>query len=260
MRVLAKIPYVVFCGVVLMVGTIQAQSISVNFSENKGNQHFTGGEMIGPLATDSAKWNNTNDYPGDLAAGTMPNLVDDSGVDTGASVTWESSNVWWNADGTGDDQHRMAVGYLDDGNAGVRITINSVPYAAYRVYGLLASDQAGAYDPGTGAGGLYDTRNFKVNGQWVFGGDETKSAPAYSTIDSSLALAGSYWSVADGEKRGNYWAVDATGPTLSIEGLTRSDVIRGSITGVVVQQIPEPSTLILTLIGLLGFVLHRRAR
>ncbi len=267
MKIFARVVSAALCVAVLMIGTINAQSISLNFSENVGNQQFTGGEMIGPLATDSATWNNTNDYGGALEAGTMTNLVDDSGVDTGASVTWESSNVWWNSDGTGDDEHRMAVGYLDDGETadppvgqGVQITFEKFPYDAYRVYGLLASDTGGAYDPATGDGGLYDARNVQVNGEWVFGGDETTAAPAYSSIESSLALGGGFWTQADGVTRGNYWAIDSTGSTLTIDSLARSGDVRGSITGVIIQPIPEPSTLILTVVGLLGLVQYGRRR
>ena len=267
MRNLARVGFAMFCLALLMIGTAHAQSISLNFSENAGNQHFTGGEMIGPSGTDSAKWNNTNDYGGSLDAGTMTNLIDDSGDNTGASVTWECSNVWWNSDGTGDDEHRMAVGYLDDGETGdppsglgVQITFENIPYDYYRVYGLLASDMGGGYDPATGGGGLYETLNFNVNGQWVFGGDATTTAPAYNSIEASLALAGDFWTEANGVDRGNYWAIDARGPTLTIEGLPRSGDIRGSITSVIIQQIPEPSTLILTVMGLLGLVMYGRRK
>jgi hypothetical protein len=29
-------------------------------------------------------------------------------------VEWDSANTYWNNDGTGDDEHRLSVGYLDD--------------------------------------------------------------------------------------------------------------------------------------------------
>lgn len=138
---LAAIVAMVFTG-----GIAAAQSISLNFSENAGNQHFTGGQLIGPLLTDSANWNNTNDYGGALAAGTMTGLKDEAGVATAASVTWSSSNVWYNADGVGDDEHKMSVGYLDDGAPGVSVTFSNIPYTNYRVYGLLGSDQGNTYN------------------------------------------------------------------------------------------------------------------
>jgi hypothetical protein len=237
-----------------LVSTASADSISLNFSENKTNQGFAGGQLIGPLATDSATWNNTNDQPGPLDAGSMSNLIDDSGANTGASVTWSSSNTWFNDDGTADDEHRMAVGYLDDGDSiggvtdgiGVSVTFSNIPYALYRVYGLLASDQGG--------GPNYDTLDFTVNGVEVFGAATT--APAYNAINDSLAATGSFWSLADGTTRGNYWQIDTSGSTLTITAPARAPSgtperpFRGSLTGVIIQEvIPEPNSLAIAACG-----------
>ena len=75
-------------------GIVAADIISLNFSENSGNQTFAGGELIGPLGTDSANWNST-DLPdaGDLANGSKAGLVDDTGAVTGVTVTWASDGV-----------------------------------------------------------------------------------------------------------------------------------------------------------------------
>lgn len=224
------------------------KSISLNFSENKTNQGFAGGELIGPLKTDSANWNNTNDQPGPLEAGTMSSLKDSAGAATAASVSWSSSNAWWNWDGTNDDEHKMAVGYLDDGGSGVSITFSDIPYAKYRVYGLLASDQDG--------GTNYETLDFVVNGVEVFGA--ATSAPAYNTITESLAQTGSFWSLADGVNRGNYWAANSTGSTLTIAGFPRDGANRGSITAVIVQEIPEPASLAMVLLGAIPWITYRR--
>jgi hypothetical protein len=221
-----------------------AQSISLNFSENSANQEFTGGEPIGPLFTDSSNWNNTNGQP-DLVTGSLPGLIDDSGASSGSGVNWSSSNVYYNDDGTGNDQTRMAVGYLDDGDPdangwGVEITFDNIPYADYRVYGLLTSDW------GNGIPGEYNSRNFEVNGEWVFGGDDQTIAAGYGNIRANDAATGSFWSEADGATRGNYWVVESTGSTLQINGLPRSDDLdaRGSITGVIIEDAQAPANLL----------------
>ena len=201
-----------------------AQIISLNFSENSGNQGFAGGELIGPLSTDSTNWNTTNGAP-DLAAGSLTNLIDSlDGSNTGASVSWSSSNVWFNGDGTGNDEQRLAVGYLDDGAPGVSATFSNIPYTNYRVYGLLASDQ----------GTQYDTLDFTVNGNSVFG---AATAPAYGSMAESNAQTGNLWSLADGTNRGNYWTTDTTGSTLTITGQPRNGAQRASITAIIIEDL-----------------------
>ena len=228
----------------LLCSSAQAAIISLNFSENSGNQIFTGGESIGPLGTNSSNWNLSDNFDagGSLAAGTLSTLVDNSGNTTGATVEWASSNTWFNGDGTGDDEHRMAVGYLDDGDP-VSITFSNIPYPNYRVYGLLASDQG----PGPG----YTTVDFEVNGTPVFGG----TAPAWRGFDE----AGGAWVLADGVNRGNYWTAETSGSTLRILGGTRDGSNRGSITAVIIKQSPEPaSVLLLCMAGCVGLATSRR--
>ncbi|TWT37907.1 hypothetical protein KOR34_28730 [Posidoniimonas corsicana] len=208
--------------------TSSAQIISLNFSENPGNQAFAGGELIGPLGTDSANWNSTSDP---VDAGSISGLVDSAGASTSASVSWLSTNVWYNGDGTGDDQHRLSVGYLDDGTTsegvGVDITFSNIPYTNYRVYGLLASD----------AGASYTAADFNVNGSWVFGDTAAATAPAYGSINASFDATGSYWSPANGVAAGNYWTFDTSGSTLTIQGAARVGGERGSLTGVVIRDL-----------------------
>jgi hypothetical protein len=210
-----------------------AQSISLNFSENSANQVFTQSVPIGPLGTNSANWNNTADV-GSPAAGSMSNLKDETGATTAVSVTWNSTNTWFNSDGTADDEHRMSVGYLDDGDGpdndgiGASVTFSNIPYTTYRVYGLLGSDQ----------GNLYNTVDFTVNGVEVFGAATT--APAYGNINTSLAQAGSFWSLANGTTRGNYWTLDSTGSTLTISGFERASANRGSLGAVIIRDLSTP--------------------
>lgn len=232
-----------------MAGVVSAGLISVNFSENSANQGFAGGQMIGPLATDSANWNNTNGQPV-LKAGSLSALKDSTGAATAADLTWSSSNCWWNADAISDDEHKMSVGYLDDGSPGVRITVTNVPYEQYRVYLLVGSDQDGST--------TYASRDFKVNGAWVLGGtDPVTSFPAYNTINAAKAATGSYWVEADGVTRGNYLVATTSGSTLEIEGQPRAGSVRGSITAFMIEQVPEPGSL-LVLVGGIGMLLARR--
>ncbi|MBI9019512.1 MAG: hypothetical protein JEZ07_19860 [Phycisphaerae bacterium] len=123
----------------LLAVSAQAASIAVNFAENAANQVFAGGQEIGPTNLDSALWNSTIDMDsGTLAAGTKANLQEDSGDPTTADVSWSSANVWHNGDGTGSDQAKLAVGYLDDGGSGNGFTVTEIPYTIYNAYEPVA--------------------------------------------------------------------------------------------------------------------------
>ena len=230
----------------LVVGSVSAGVISVNFAENY-NQGFAGGQNIGPLATDSANWNNTiiDGGTGTFNAGTLGNLKDDTGANTGAAITWSSANTWYNSDGTGDDDHKLSVGYLDDGTTtnlfggavSALMTIANIPYAEYRIYGLLASDDNG--------GDAYSSRNFQVNGNYVWGaGDRNAKADAYGNINAANAATGNNWvEIEQGVTRGNYWTYETSGSSVVVNGIDRWDGGRASITGIIIEQIPEPATL-----------------
>jgi MYXO-CTERM domain-containing protein len=248
--------YLAACMAIGTVATAEAASIAVNFSENDGNQSWVNpGALIGPTGIPAGNFNTTNNPPGSailptrtgtLASGSLSGLADSNGVPTAAAITWNSSNTWWNGDGTGDDQARLAVGYLDDGGSGVSMTLTNIPYAEYRVYGLLASDQSAT---------LYTAQDFTVNGVAVLGGQ----AQAHATMGSSLAATGSQWSLLTATQAGNYWlSGTTTGATLTIAGAPRAGDARGSITGIIIEQVPEPGSAVLGAAALIGLGARRR--
>ncbi len=205
--------------------------ISLNLAENDGNQGFAGAQFIGPLNTDSARWNSTiNRSTGSLVSGTKAALVDDNGVATAAAVSWTCSNTYWNNDGAGDDEHKLAVGYLDDGGAGVTVTFTGIPYARYRVYGLCGSDQSW---PNT-----FPWRNWQVNGAWVFSGGSGTSATSYGGVTPNYANNGVYWTESiPGVAVGNYWTLETSGSTCTIQGQNGLAGARGSLTGVIIAEV-----------------------
>lgn len=215
--------------------------ISLNFSENSGNQIFAGNTLIGPLKTNSSHWNITDVRDsGSLAAGTKSGLKTDAGIVTTASVTWKCSNVWYNRDGTTGDENKMAVGYLDDGQTdatagvGVDVTFTNLPYSNYRVYGLFASDTFQNTSPYT-----VQARNALVNGMWVFGGDSTTTATAYGSIGRNNDANGEYWTkIEPGVKIGNYWVIEASGPILTVRVMAKSGDSRGSLSAVIIEEYP----------------------
>ncbi|MFC4992320.1 PEP-CTERM sorting domain-containing protein [Rubritalea tangerina] len=239
-----------------------AASVAINFSENT-NQNFNQNSPIGPTGINSANWNNTtNRDSGSLAAGSITNLIDDSGASTGTSLTWSSNNVYYNReDGVGSDQAKLAVGYLDDTASAISISLTSVTYAQYRVYILLSSDQGQ-----TGATTYTTTSDILINGQnplgQIINGSNTgANATAYGSIIDANAGAGNNWVqiLGDGAgsqtQTGNYFTFETSGDLTITSGRTGG---RGSIAGVIVEAVPEPSST--ALIGLAGLALIIRRR
>lgn len=242
----------------LAMGAAQAASISINFIENGSNQQFGGGTNIGPLGTNSSNWNNTADRTsGSLAAGTQNDLKDDSGVITTTDITWSANGVFYTNQGTSGDENKLSIGYLDDGpTTAISITVTDIPYAQYRIYGLFASDK------GNG-GTTIQMLDFNVNnGTWAIGGaaaDNTSSA--YGNTNANNAANGEAWTEVGGNGAGNYWTVDGlTDSTLTIDGQLGSgnSDLRGSLAGIIIEEVPEPSSTALLGLGGLALILRRR--
>ncbi len=151
------------------------------------------------------------------------------------TVIWDSSTTWSTSEGTSDDQHKLSRGYLDDGNSGsgngLEVTISGIPYATYRVYGLVASDESNG-------GGSFQCLDFNVNGTWAYGGSSQSTTTAYGNVDANSAHNnGEPWTqIVPGSVIGNYWIMETSGSTCSIIGRIREDSDRGSLTGVIIEQ------------------------
>ena len=227
---LATTTAVMLCGGVLADGII-----SINFRRDN-SEAFAGGQNIGPLATDSANWNGVTG-----ASGTLNNLIDDGGNPTSADVVWQASTVWSTSEAYTNDQQRLSRGYLDDGNIGdglgISVTITDIPYAKYRVYGLLASDLSNG-------GGSYTTLDFRLNGSvWVFGGVSSANIAAYGNVTVNMNNHGEYWTEVGGGVIGNYWTQVASGSNLVVRGTAKTGTPRGCLTGIIIEEIDIPNTI-----------------
>lgn len=208
-------------GLVFYVNSSQSHgaSISYNFSENPGNQVLDTTTPKGPLA--SPIWNDSNaGITGNLATGSEGGLVDNLGNATSAAISWSSSNTWWNGSGTGNDDAKIYVGYLDDGGSGVAVNMTGIPYDFYNVYGVIGSDQ----------GADYTSRDFQVNGSWAYGGSAATTGLGFGNFSGT-------WIQSTSSIRGNYWKVsNITGSTLTIQGQPRAGVARGCLSAVIVEE------------------------
>ncbi|MCW1887431.1 hypothetical protein OKA04_22030 [Luteolibacter flavescens] len=188
------------------------ESISYNFSETSTNttQTLDTTTPKGPLG--SLVWNDSYVVTtGNVATGTEDGLVDGSGGATGASISWTSKNTWY-GDGVYNTQdQRIVLGYLDDGDDGVTVTVTNIPYENYNVYGILASD--------AGSNTTYTTKDFLINGTtWALGGSAPATATAFASMEASSAN-GAWVKIIPGTQTGNYWKIsNLTSGTLTIDG------------------------------------------
>ncbi|WP_346188098.1 PEP-CTERM sorting domain-containing protein [Rubritalea halochordaticola] len=214
-----------------------AASLAINFKGDRYSGEFGRDVSVSAFGVDASDWYvSPNHTAGAIDGG------NDSGVIDGVSFAWEFSNDWAQSaaysGATGIDE--VSFGYLDDGATGANITItglsawlsaNSV--TAYTVTLVMGSGQGGGTFVDTP---LYDEE----------GGSELH-------LYSVNAEAG-----ASGGIQGYATSGELNSDTLYIDGQNRNGTARGSIAGVVITTIPEPSSTALLGLAGLGFILRRR--
>jgi hypothetical protein len=234
-----------------------AASIAYNFSETSSNpsQALDTTTPKGPLGT--TIWNDSYvTTTGNVANGSETGLLDNTGAATGASITWSSKETWFGDGGGTTQDQRIVLGYLDDGdqggaNPGVLVTLSNIPYTTYNLYVLLASDM--------GSSTTYTAQDFLINGTtWALGGASPMTATAYANMESTSAN-GTWTQAIAGGQTGNYILMsNLSGSSLTIDGQLGSGGARGSVAGIIIEQVPEPSSGLLALLG--GALLVRRRR
>ena len=199
--------------------------ISVNFGGDQGNGLINTGSGLtaGALPVAGTFWNNTS-----VATQAAPqSLVNNSGVASGASVTWTSANTWGSGSpgGTATSQNgNLTRGYLDDGNGGPLITVTNVPFLSYNAYIIVGGDQ------GSNAANSQNYRPVTVNGV-AYSHDDT------NTIASAANWTGAAWGNADNLTEGQNFlkAANQSGLTLTIRGGNNTGP-RGSISGIQIED------------------------
>ncbi len=193
--------------------TAHAVTIGVNFTEGsssnaRAEENLAPGDVAGYGIYAAAGWMNMWLENGGVAQ----SLTDDTGADTGATITYGATNTWgdWFA-GTSTPDAKLARGTFDDGTTspgvGVHIEVANLPYPSYTVVLYLSSDNHnnGAYN-----GWHFGT--WTVNGVQQTGGQIT-GWTKWTLGQNVLVFKG------------------VTGSTLNIKGPNKNGSNRGSIAG-----------------------------
>ena len=222
-----------------LVPCSQATLISVNFQG--GRDPGTGPDVTGTAGyVPAGNWNNATGL-----SGASSDLTDSNGANSGASISWSTFNTWdlQNGDGNGGDRDMMS-GYLDNFNGNV--TVSNVPYERYNVYVYFNRGVANSYTGITAGDGvttetLYGKDNgnsFAVNGFLLSTDDSVTTDDATWTVSNVMQFS------------------DFTGSTLTITPPANPGIpgTAGAnwkvfISGVQIQAVPEPSSLVLLAAG-----------
>jgi hypothetical protein len=219
----------------------RAQSIAINFGADEPDGARS--DVTGPAGVlGTATWNNL-----DLANGSAAGLLKGDGGATGVAVEWVSNNTW-SSTGRGEENNtappgndrNLMTGYLDTaglGGQGVELTVtglsDAITLPAYDVYVYMKGGVVGR------------------GGDYVIGTD-TQSHVDTAPFDGTYVLGSEGDYLVFGGISGDSFTL-TTIP--NVGGTARAPVNAIEIVGV-----PEPSSIVLAIGGLLSLCLIRCKR
>ena len=246
--------------VVAFIGVTSAGTISINFvggSNQCGWPSPMGpSEVAGMQYVADDHWNNA---PG--RAGTLSNLTDGTGADTGAGFAWMAGIGTWSipvADNPGND--RMMKGYLDANDVsrttvmvgGLAAAFSQLPYD---VYAYFDGDNT-YHHPYSGTHWRIAEFTIGCGGQNPYGYFQLPTPGGTGNLPFLAPPPGRI----PNNNEGNYQVftgLTGDGFTLTAHGGPRQgDLARGPLNGIQIVPIPEPSSLVLLSMGAVGLLAY----
>jgi len=121
-----------FAGSLAMAG-----SIGVNFGSGRANADLASGSSAGVIP--QSNWNNAAE-----SAGTLSNLGNESGGNSGVGITWSADEQWSLGGTPADSNGTLLNGFISENNNGEdsTIVVTGIPYAKYDLYVYMSHDRA----------------------------------------------------------------------------------------------------------------------
>ncbi len=227
--------------IVLCCGApVFASSIGMNFTATR-----FGGGPYPILPAESAglvpqvNWNNSNPVgngsTADVSGPIAGKLVDNSGVDSGAQITWFNANAEVNsAGGNTTPDERLYRGlvegsFFDSNSPQLTISVTNIPYPQYEVIAYLA-----CFDFGADASVKLGDQEFFLVQSTNFTTDGFIQATATTYQDETLATYAVFTGL-------NNTAFDLE--------IIKQGGNRPAIAGLQIVETPEPSSFVLLLVG-----------
>jgi hypothetical protein len=240
------------CGLIpglllLVVGTVHADSIGVNFGTNNGIIAPTAMAGAAPFA--QANFNNIQQFNA-----TAFNLKDNNGTATTASLISQNSgyaNIIITPAGA--DEILNSQCFIGDGTNNWSFTISGIPYAVYSliVYDLASSGQ----EQGVNVGGttFYSSSPTPVAFGYL---DQNTATPFTYRQATSTVLA----SPTPNSDYVVFTGLTGDSQTVNMIGFSASPFSFVTATGFQIVAAPEPSVTALGALGLVSLVLLKRRR
>ena len=227
-------------------------TISVNFRRNTGVIELAPTAVAGVVPV--ANWNNA---PA-AASGSGIALVDYLGAATSATMDYNSPGTWSvTHSGSGDQADRdMMNGYLDMGGDGfgqsITVTFANIPYALYDVYVYHSSSGGPNRSMSVTANGTTTVYTRNLSPADVFDGFVLDQHA--TLVDSNASATGGNYVKFSG-LTGSSLTIVTTGIGSADGGYPGSDnTRRGPIQGIQITAVPEPSAVLLGVLGLFAAV------
>ena len=215
-----------------------ASTISVNIVGGAGgNGTLAPTDLAG--ASPAINWNNVNNTAGVDNTGTS--LFDADGVVTTVSISWTMIGTWAIDTGTSTPDQVLYNGYLDNFGDTRTVSLTGLdPATTYEVY---------VYSDG-------DNGDNTRTGFFSMGGVTT------GITDVPGNFSGSYVEVAPGATTaGNYTVFTVSGSSsydLDFQGSAADDLPRAALNGIQIVPVPEVSTSLISLLGMVTLTLRRK--
>ena len=275
MLVSRKIAAVLSICAAAAVGTVaQAAAVSIGLNFNASNSGRSGApynlDATPPgLTAGVAIQDNWNDLSGNSQSLPSAAFHDSTGAVTTATATWSGADTWGVYGSSQSDPNlQMLNGYLDNHHqtpTSATLTVSNIPYATYEVIAYVNSDHVNTATNASygnialgGASGGNATYYYKTVGPVSYTSAQLTAGAEYIQTTATTD-AGSGNPVAD-------YAIftGVTGSSFTLTNSAEGTAGSGNNTGLTGIQIvdtsavPEPSTVALAAIGLVGLMLIKR--
>ncbi len=133
-------------------------SIGVSFGSGQANADLAFGDSAGVVS--QSNWNNAAGN-----AGSLPNLSDEAGGNSGAGITWSADEQWSLGGTPADANGTLLKGFISENNDGTDSTINftGIPYRSYDLYVYVSHDRSSEDVDLTGPFGTFRLREDDTN-------------------------------------------------------------------------------------------------
>jgi len=216
----------------------RADSTGINFVGGQSFFTIPAGPVTGTAGAPGltqADWNNL-----DGTTGSASNLLNASGLPTGISISWNSTDTWQALTGSvgpATQDAQLMNGYLDNTS---QIAVSGIPYGTYAVVVYFNNDsptQDRVSQFTIGSTSVFAQDNASFNGTFV-------QVPGTSNTDQGVNTPA-----------GNYVVFyGLSGSSFTLDALPGSSLMteRSSINGIQIVSTPEPQSALILLTGLVG--------